>query len=283
VTALTIEVPRLARRVRLLSWLSLAWMTVEGAVAILAGAAASSIALVGFGLDSAIEGFASLVIVWRFTGARMFSEPAERRAQQLVAVQFFLLAPYVAVESVRSLSGGEHAHASWVGIGLAVSSVVLMPVLGVAKQRLADQLGSAATRGEGRQNLLCAYLAGALLLGLLGNALAGAWWLDPAVGLLIAGVAVKEGRDAWRGEGCCVSTPLDGCHDDCCAPGQPLECRLDADGMRRQGDRYAALAPHTVADPEHDPALDAIADAVGGTRSSRSGKSWLQQCKSGKE
>jgi divalent metal cation (Fe/Co/Zn/Cd) transporter len=99
-----------------------------------------------------------------------------------------------------------------------------MPALGIAKQRLADQLGSAATAGEGRQNMLCAYLAGALLLGLLGNALRGAWWLDPLVGLLIAAVAVKEGREAWRGEGCCVSSPLgrrgfaaDDCHDDCCA------------------------------------------------------------------
>jgi divalent metal cation (Fe/Co/Zn/Cd) transporter len=201
-TVLTIEVPRLARRVRILSWLSLAWMAVEGGVAIAAGAAASSIALVGFGLDSAIEGFASLVIVWRFTGERMFSARAERRAQELVAIQFFLLAPYVAFESARALAGEEHAEVSWVGIALAISSMILMPVLGIAKQRLADQLGSAATRGEGRQNMLCAYLAGALLLGLLGNAVAGAWWLDPVVGLLIAAVAVKEGRDAWRGEGC---------------------------------------------------------------------------------
>jgi divalent metal cation (Fe/Co/Zn/Cd) transporter len=193
---------RLARRVRLLSWLSLAWMTVEGAVAITAGVVASSIALVGFGLDSAIEGFASLVIVWRFTGRRLFSDVAEQRAQRLVAVQFFLLAPYVAFESARGLANGERPDASWVGIGLAVSSVILMPWLGTAKQRLADQLGSAATKGEGRQNMLCAYLAGALLLGLLGNALTGAWWLDPGVGLLIAAVAVKEGREAWRGEGC---------------------------------------------------------------------------------
>ena len=118
---------------------------------------------------------------------------------------------------------GEHAQASWVGVALAVASVILMPALAVAKQRLADQLGSAATAGEGRQNMLCAYLAGALLLGLLGNALFGAWWLDPAVGLLIAGVAVRKGAEAWRGEGCCVSSPLDGarfadepCHDDCC-------------------------------------------------------------------
>ena len=213
---------RLARRARLLSWLSLAWMTVEGAVAIAAGLVASSIALVGFGLDSAIEGFASLVIVWRFTGSRMFSHAAETRAQRLVAVQFFVLAPYVAVESMRALIGGERPDETWVGIALAASSVVLMPLLGVAKQRIADQIGSAATKGEGRQNMLCAYLAGALLIGLLGNALAGAWWLDPAVGLLIAGVAIKEGREAWNGEGCCVSSPLDGadfddCGDDCCA------------------------------------------------------------------
>jgi divalent metal cation (Fe/Co/Zn/Cd) transporter len=215
----------LAGRVRLLSWLSLAWMTVEGAVAIGAGIVAGSIALVGFGLDSAIEGFASVIIIWRFTGQRVFSHAAEERAQRLVAVQFFLLAPYVGVESVRTLAGGEHPQTSWVGIALAAGSVVLMPALAVAKQRLADQLGSAATAGEGRQNMLCAYLAGALLVGLLGTALLGAWWLDPAVGLLIAGVAAKEGREAWRGEGCCVSSPLDGrgfvdegCDDDCCAP-----------------------------------------------------------------
>jgi divalent metal cation (Fe/Co/Zn/Cd) transporter len=215
---------RLARRARLLSWASLAWMTVEGGVAIAAGLAASSVALIGFGLDSAIEGFASLVIVWRFSASRMFSAAAETRAQKLVAVQFFVLAPYVAFESVRAIAGSERPDETWVGIGLAASSVVLMPVLGIAKQRIADQIGSAATKGEGRQNMLCAYLAGALLIGLIGNALAGAWWLDPAVGLLIAGVAVREGIDAWRGEGCCVSSPLDGggfdeeCADGCCAP-----------------------------------------------------------------
>ena len=204
---------------RLLSWLSLVWMTIEGVVAIATGIVASSIALVGFGLDSGIEGVASVIIIWRFTGHRVFSHAAEQRAQKLVAVQFFLLAPYVAFESVRSLVGGEHPEVSWVGIGLAVGSVVFMPMLGIAKERLADQLGSAATKGEGRQNMLCAYLAGALLVGLLGNALIGAWWLDPVVGLLIAAVAVREGAEAWRGEGCCVSSPFDGAGfaDDCCA------------------------------------------------------------------
>jgi divalent metal cation (Fe/Co/Zn/Cd) transporter len=191
---------QLAGRVKLLSWLSLVWMTIEGAVAIAAGIVAGSIALIGFGLDSAIEGFASVIIIWRFTGHRVFSHAAEQRAQKLVAVQFFLLAPYVAFESIKSLLGGEHPDVSWVGIGLAVGSVIFMPMLGIAKQRLADQLGSAATAGEGRQNMLCAYLAGALLVGLLGNAVAGAWWLDPAVGLLIAAVAVTEGAEAWQGE-----------------------------------------------------------------------------------
>ncbi len=187
---------RLARRARLLSWLSLAWMTVEGAVAITAGLVASSIALVAFGLDSAIEGFASLVIVWRFTGSRTFSQAAETRAQRLVAIQFFVLAPYVAVESVRALAGGEHPDVSVLGMALAVFSLITMPLLGVAKERIAEQIGSAATKGEGRQNVLCACLAGALLVGLGGNALVGAWWLDPVVGLLIAGVAVKEGLEA---------------------------------------------------------------------------------------
>jgi hypothetical protein len=224
---------RLARRARLLSWLSLAWMTVEGAVAITAGVVASSIALVGFGLDSVIEGVASVVIIWRFTGDRVFSHRAELRAQKLVAVQFFLLAPYVGFESVKSLVAGDHPEVSWVGIGLAVGSVILMPLLGLAKERLADQMGSAATKGEGRQNMLCAYLAGALLVGLLGNALVGAWWLDPGVGLLIAAVAVREGVEAWRGQGCCVSSPLE--------DSVPDRCSLDAAGERGQRDRYAEI------------------------------------------
>ena len=191
----------LARRVKLLSWLSLAAMSVEGAVALFAGIVAGSIALVGFGLDSAIEGFASVIIIWRFTGSRVMSQAAEQRAQKLVAAQFFILAPYVGVESIRALAGGEHPDVSVLGMALAVLSLITMPLLGVAKQRIADQIGSAATKGEGRQNVLCAYLAGALLIGLAGNAIAGAWWLDPVVGLLIAGVAVKEGLEGLARRG----------------------------------------------------------------------------------
>ena len=150
----------LARRVKVLSWLSLAWMTVEGGVAIVAGILAGSIALIGFGLDSAVEGLASVTIIWRFTGSRVFSHAAERRAQKLVAVQFFVLAPYVGFEATEALLTSEVAEVSRVGIGLAIASVILMPMLGIAKQRLAGEMGSPATAGEGRQNMLCAYLAG---------------------------------------------------------------------------------------------------------------------------
>ncbi len=214
---------RLAKRVKVLSWASLAYMTLEGSIAILAGVLAGSVALIGFGLDSAIEGFASAIIVWRFTGTRMFSQAAEERAQKLVAIQFFILAPYVGFESVQALALGERPDVSWLGIALSASSLVVMPYLGIAKQRIADQIGSAATKGEGRQNMLCAYLAGALLIGLLANATVGAWWLDPLIGLLIAAVAVKEGREAWSGEGCaCTSDPLAALHDEvhqdaCCS------------------------------------------------------------------
>ncbi|HEX8856632.1 MAG TPA: cation transporter [Thermoleophilaceae bacterium] len=190
------------RRVKLLSWLSLVWMGAEGTIAIIAGILAGSIALIGFGIDSAIEGFASAIIVWRFTGARIHSHAAERRAQKLVAVQFFLLAPYVATEAIHKLVTAEHPSTSWLGIALTASSVIGMPLLGAAKIRLAHQLESAATKGEGNQNLLCAYLAGAVLVGLIGNALFGLWWLDPLAALFIAGVAVREGRETWRGEGC---------------------------------------------------------------------------------
>ena len=140
-------------------------MTVEGVLAVVAGIAAGSIALIGFGLDSAIEGIASVIIIWRFWGARALSEEAERRAQKLVAVSFFLLAPYVAIESVRALVTGHEAATSYLGIGLTIVSAALMPVFGIAKKRVEAELGSAATAAEGTQNMLCAYLSLAVLGG----------------------------------------------------------------------------------------------------------------------
>jgi divalent metal cation (Fe/Co/Zn/Cd) transporter len=216
---------RAARRAKHLSWLSLVWMGAEGAVAITVGILAGSIALIGFGIDSAIEGVASLVIVWRFTGARLLSHAAEARAQKLVAIQFFLLAPYVSFEAIQHLVNAEHPEVSVLGMVLTATSLVGMPILGIAKQRLAVELGSQATHGEGAQNLICAYLAGAVFLGLAGNALFGWWWLDPIAALAIAGVAIKEGTETWRGEGCCaapefgIATAEHECseREDCCA------------------------------------------------------------------
>jgi divalent metal cation (Fe/Co/Zn/Cd) transporter len=178
-------------------------MTIEGAIAIAAGVAAGSIALLGFGIDSAIEGMASVIIIWRFWGTRAVSEAAEKRAEKLVAVAFFVLAPYVAIESVRALVTGHEAATSWIGIGLTIVSAALMPLFGIAKRRVGAELGSRATAAEGTQNMLCAYLSLAVLVGLVGNTLLGAWWLDPFAGLFIAFVAVREGREAWEGDECC--------------------------------------------------------------------------------
>ncbi len=199
---------RLIRRAQALSWLSLAWMTVEGALAIVAALLAGSVALLGFGIDSAIEGAASVIVIWRFTGSRRLSERAERRAQKLVAVSFFLLAPYIAQDALRTLIAGSHPSGSWLGIGLSIASLATMPLLGRAKRRLGVQLGSAATAGEGAQNLLCAYMAAGVLGGLLANAVFGLWWLDPVAALAIAALAVNEGREAWEGEECgCAAVP----------------------------------------------------------------------------
>ena len=149
-----------ARRAKLLSWLSLVWMSLEGGIAITAGILAGSIALIGFGIDSAIEGIASVVIIWRFTGARVLSRAAEERAQKLVAIQFFLLAPYVGFEALQHARQRRAPRDHALGMALTASSVIGMPLLGIAKQRVATTLGSQATHGEGTQNLLCAYLAG---------------------------------------------------------------------------------------------------------------------------
>jgi divalent metal cation (Fe/Co/Zn/Cd) transporter len=194
---------RAAGRAKTLSWASLIWMSVEGAVGLAAGLGAASIALIGWALSSVVEGLASVIVIWRFTGSRTLSPTAEARARKAVAVSFWLLAPYVAVEAVHKLATGRHAESSALGIVVTAASLAIMPGLGIAKQRLGRRLNSGATAGEGMQNLLCAYLAGAVLLGLAANALFGWWWLDPVIALAVAAVAVREGREAWRGEDCC--------------------------------------------------------------------------------
>ena len=197
----------LMRRARLLAWGGNAWHLVEFAIALGAGLAAGSIALIGFGLDSLIEVAAGTVIVWLFTGRRVNDgERAERRAQQLIALSFFLLAAYIAIEAARDLIGGDHPQTSWVGIGLAAVTAPTMPLLARAKRRIGHQLGSSATVSESAQNLVCAYLSVALLIGLGANAVLGWWWADPFAALVIAVVAAREGVQSWRGDGC-----TDGC------------------------------------------------------------------------
>jgi|SRR3954452_23956635 divalent metal cation (Fe/Co/Zn/Cd) transporter len=193
---------QLERWARLLAWGGIAYHFVEFAIALAAGIAASSIALIGFGADSLIEALAGFVVLWLFTGARIGSEGAERRAQQLIATSFFILAAYVGAESVRTLAGGQHPEASWVGIGLAAFTTVTMPLLARVKRRVGHELGSPATVKEASQTQLCAYLSIALLIGLVLNAAAGLWWADPAAALFIAAIAAKEGRESWRGQGC---------------------------------------------------------------------------------
>jgi divalent metal cation (Fe/Co/Zn/Cd) transporter len=193
----------LERRARALAWLGLGWHVAEFVVAVAAGVAAGSIALIGFGVDSLIEALAGLVVLWLFTGRRLGSATAERRAQQLVALSFFVLAAYVAVESVRTLVSADRPEVSWVGIGLAAVTLVVMPPLAVAKRRVGRRLGSAATVQEAEQTQLCAYLSVALLVGLGANALVGWWWADPLAAFVIAAVAAREGVESWRGDACC--------------------------------------------------------------------------------
>jgi divalent metal cation (Fe/Co/Zn/Cd) transporter len=195
---------RNARYARWLAWASLAWMTAEGIVGLVAGFAAGSIALVGWALGSGIEGLASVIVVWRFTGSRMVSETAERRAQKAVAVSFWLLAPYIAIEAIGDLAAHHPASPTLLGIALTASSLVIMPVLGMAKRRLGGRLGSGATAGEGTQNLMCAAQAAGVLLALVVVAVwPSAWPVDPIIALGIAAWSAWEGHRSWRGADCC--------------------------------------------------------------------------------
>jgi len=196
------ERERLERRARMLAWGGNAWHLIEFAIAVGAGIAAGSVALVGFGADSLIEGLAGFVIVWLFTGGRGASTLAERRAQQLIAASYFVLAAYIGAESIRDLAGGHHPSPSWVGIGLAAFTAPTMPLLAAAKRRVGHRLNSSATVSEAQQNQICAYLSIALLVGLSLNAVAGWWWADPAAALVIGVIAAREGVESWRGKSC---------------------------------------------------------------------------------
>jgi divalent metal cation (Fe/Co/Zn/Cd) transporter len=183
--------------------LTIAWNVVEAIVAIAAGTAAGSIALVGFGLDSTVEVMSAVVILWQFRG---LADDRERRALKLIAVSFFGLATYVAVQAVLDLVSQSEPDTSSVGIGLAIASLIVMPLLARAKRRNGTAMGSVTVVADSNQTKLCAYLSAILLGGLILNATVGWWWADPIAALGIATLAASEGREAWRGETC----------DDCC-------------------------------------------------------------------
>jgi divalent metal cation (Fe/Co/Zn/Cd) transporter len=224
------ERTRLGRRAQLLAGASVTYNVVEAVIAVSAGIAAGSVALIGFGLDSVVEVSSGLIILWQFR--HRLPETRERQALRLMACSFFGLAGYVGFESVRALFLGGDPQASPVGIGLAIASLIIMPFLSWAQRRTGRALGSNAVVADSTQTLLCTYLSAVLLVGLVLNATLGWGWADPIAGLVIAAVAVREGVEAWKGEGCCApgrpgehaedAADIDrcggGCTDGCCSP-----------------------------------------------------------------
>jgi divalent metal cation (Fe/Co/Zn/Cd) transporter len=196
---------RLARRVRWLVAATISYNVVEAVVAITAGTIASSTALIGFGLDSVIEVSSAAAVAWQFSAREhAVREARERQALRIIAVSFFALAAYVTIDAGRALAGAAEARPSTPGIVLAALSLVIMPFLSLAQRRTGRELGSASAVADSKQTLLCTYLSAVLLVGLVLNATLGWSWADPLVALVIAGVAVKEGWDAWRGKACCA-------------------------------------------------------------------------------
>jgi divalent metal cation (Fe/Co/Zn/Cd) transporter len=195
-----------ARRARLLSWASLGWMTVEGVVGLIAGLDANALSVIVWATSSFVEGLASIVVIWRFTGSRTLSEHSERAAQRLVAGSFLLLVPFFVYEAIRRLIVGSDTTSSTLGIAVTASAIVLMPLLGYAKLKLGQRLGSRATAGEGLQNLMCAAQAAAALVALVGASV-GLSVIDPIAALVVAAIAATESVELWRGE-----------QDDCCKP-----------------------------------------------------------------
>ncbi|MCD0445015.1 cation transporter [Glycomyces sp. A-F 0318] len=216
---------QLTRTIRFLVAATIAYNVIEAAVALAAGSAASSTALIGFGLDSIIEVASAAAVAWQFSASDPgVREAREHRALRIIALSFFALAAYVAFESVRGLFfGAADAEHSGVGLALAALSLAVMPFLSHAQRRAGRELGSATAVADSKQTLLCTYLSAVLLVGLALNSLFGWAWADPVAALAIAGVAVKEGVAAWRGDNCCAPAAAafadgadEGCGDGCC-------------------------------------------------------------------
>lgn len=194
----------LLRRGRALEYATVAYNIVEGIVAVGSGLLAGSIALVGFGIDSAIEVLSGIILLWRLDTRRDEEERerVEARALKLVGASFLLLAAYVAYDAVTSLVRREAPDESMIGIALAAVSLIVMPLLVRAKRRVAAQLNSRALAADSKQTELCTYLSAILLGGLVLNALAGWWWADPVAALVMVPIIANEGIEALRGEKC---------------------------------------------------------------------------------
>ncbi|GCB01634.1 MULTISPECIES: cation transporter [Mycolicibacterium] len=194
---------QLARRIRWLVAATISYNVIEAVVALSEGTRVSSAALVGFGLDSVIEVSSAAAVAWQFAGAD--PEAREKTALRVIAFSFFALAAYVTIDAIRALLGFGEAQHSTIGIVLAVASLIVMPVLSYTQRRAGRELGSRSAVADSKQTLLCTYLSAVLLIGLLVNSILGWSWADPIAALVIAGIAVKEGVNAWRGDACCAS------------------------------------------------------------------------------
>lgn len=191
----------LSRRIRLLVGTTITYNVIEAVIALAEGTRVSSTALIGFGMDSAIEVSSAAAVAWQFSARD--PETREKATLRFIAFSFFALALYVVVDAVSSLLGMSEARPSAIGIGLAAASLVIMPVLSLAQRRAGRELGSLSAVADSKQTLLCTYLSAALLVGLTLNALFGWHWADPVAALVIAAIAVREGVNAWRGDPCC--------------------------------------------------------------------------------
>lgn len=199
-TVLAADRARWRRTALALAWATIAWNSLEAIIAIGSGAEAGSIALVGFGLNSIVEVGSAIVVVWQFSGV---DAEREQRALKLIAGSFFVFAAYVTGQAIWDLVERSEPSASVPGIVLAALSLMVMPLLTIAKRRVGRRMSSRTVVADGGQTLLCSYLSAVLLIGLVANATLGWWWADPVAALVIAALAVREGREAWHGEVCC--------------------------------------------------------------------------------
>ncbi|MFC4138427.1 MULTISPECIES: cation diffusion facilitator family transporter [unclassified Microbacterium] len=214
----------LRRRIRIVVAITISWNVIEAVVALAAGGAASSAALIGFGLDSVVEVLSAAAVAWQF--AAPDPERREKTALRVIAISFFGLAAYVSVDAILSLAGLREPEHSPVGIAIAALSLLVMPFLSWFERRTGRELGSASAVADSKQTLICSYLSAALLVGLVLNSLLGWAWADSLAALVIAGFAVREGIEAWRGDACCAAPvavltgerEAEHCDDDCCRP-----------------------------------------------------------------